>query len=584
MKSVIGNKRKMHQKNRRFVINNKIIDNDLQIANEFNNYFVSVGPILATNQTPTSLNPIDFLQNHYSSMVISQIHDLEVVNIIRSLNNSSPGWDDIPSFLTKRVLNSYIKPLTFLINRSFHEGIVPDEIKLAKVIPIYKSGYTMELNNYRPISVLNIFSKIFERLMYNRLINFLDKYNILYQNQFGFRQGHSTHHALIALVDKITKSLDNRDIVIGVFLDLKKAFDTVNHKILLKKLYHYGIRGNLFKWFESYLTNRSQYVLFNGIKSDIRDVTCGVPQGSILGPLLFILYINDFSGVSDKLFYVLFADDTNVFLSGKDINILIDTIQFELTKLHDWLLANKLTLNIAKTHFMIFHRARHKNHSINIKINKVHIEQTKHTKFLGVIFDDNLDWSKHISYINRKIAKGIGIICRAKKYFNTSALINLYNAFVFPYLIYCVEVWGNALSTHIQPLVKLQNKIVRIITYSYHTTEQLYTITRILPFKILVKQRIGLLMHKLSNGNVPKALQNLYKSNRDVHTHFTRQAHHFHSMRGNNEFIYRTFVFQSVVIWNKIIQNINIHVSYPRFKHLLKDFLLSDDVTFRYDK
>ena len=180
-------------------------------------------------------------------------------------------------FFTKRALNSYIKPLTVLINRSFQEGIVPDEIKLAKVIPIYKSGSTMELNNYRPIFVLNIFSKIFERLMYNRLIFFLDKYNILYQNQFGFRQGHSTHHALIALVDKITKSLDNRDIVIGVFLDLKKAFDTVNHKILLKKLYHYGINGNLFKWFESYLTNRSQYVLFNGSKSDIRDVTCGVP-------------------------------------------------------------------------------------------------------------------------------------------------------------------------------------------------------------------------------------------------------------------------------------------------------------------
>ena len=147
MKSVIGNKRKMHQKNRRFVINDKLIDNDLHIANALNNYFVSVGPILAAKLTSTSLNPIDFLQNHYSSMVISQIHDLEVVNIIRSLNNSSPGWDDIPSFLSKRVLNSYIKPLTVLINRSFQEGIVPDEIKLAKVIPIYKSGSTMELNN-----------------------------------------------------------------------------------------------------------------------------------------------------------------------------------------------------------------------------------------------------------------------------------------------------------------------------------------------------------------------------------------------------------------------------------------------------
>ena len=173
---------------------------------------------------------------------------------------------------------------------------------------------------------------------------------------------------------------------------------------------------------------------------------------------------------------------------------------------------------------------------------------------------------------------------QSKKYFNTSALINLYNAFVFPYLIYCVEIWGNALSIHIQSLVKLQNKIVRIITSSYHTTEQLYTNTGILPFKILVRHRIGLLMHKLSHGNVPKPIQNVYKSNHNVHTHYTRHAHHFHTMRGNNEFIYITFAFQSVLIWNKLLQNINIHVSYTRFKHILKKFLLSNVIAFRYDK
>ena len=244
-------------------------------------------------------------------MVIHHIEENEVVRIINSLNNSSPGWDCIPARLAKGVLNYYIKPLTFLINQSFHNGIFPDERQLAKVIPIYKSGSTMELNNYRPISVLNIFSKTFKRLMYNKLIKFLDKYNIFDQNQFGFRQGYSTHHALITLVDKITKSLDNGDIVIGVFTE--KTFDTVYHKILFKKFYYYGIRGNTLKWFESYLTNRSQYVLFNGEKSDIRDITYGVPQGSILGSLLFILYINDFSGVSDILFCVLFADDTNIF-------------------------------------------------------------------------------------------------------------------------------------------------------------------------------------------------------------------------------------------------------------------------------
>ena len=174
MKSVIGNKRKTNQNIKRFKINNNIIDNNLRIANEFNSYFLSVGPTLAAHQIKTYLNPFHYVQNNPNSMVMQKIEDFEVVNVINSLNNSSPGWDGIPSRLAKRVLNSYIKPLTLLINKSFRDGIFPDELKLAKVIPIYKSGSTMKLCNYRPISVLNIFSKIFERLMYNKLIQFLD--------------------------------------------------------------------------------------------------------------------------------------------------------------------------------------------------------------------------------------------------------------------------------------------------------------------------------------------------------------------------------------------------------------------------
>ena len=517
--------------------------------------------------------------------MVTHIEEREVATIINSLKNSTPGCDGIPATIDKITIYLYVKILIHIINQEFYNGVFPKEL-MAKVIPVYKSGSTMELNNYRPISVLNTFSKVFERLMYDRLTKFLDKYNILYQNQFGFRQGHSTHHAFITLVDKITKSLDSGDIVIGVFLDLKKAFDTVNRKIILKKLYHYGIRGNLNKWFENYLADISQYVLFNGKTSDIRNVSCGVPQGSILGPLLFILYINDFPNVSDILLYVLFADDTNVFLNGKDINIIINTMQLELTKLYNWLLANKLTLNISKTHFMVFHRAKHKNYKLNIEINKVVNEQVKHTKMLGIIFDDNLDWSNHISYINSKIAKGVCIIFRANNYFTTTALINMYNAFIFPYLIYCVEVWGNALSIHLKSLPKLQNKFLQIITFTYHRIDkdQLFYNTGILPFNILVKHGIGLSMHKLSNANVPKPLQNIYQCNKNVHHHFTRQTNHFHSMGGNNEFVYRTFVFQSVSIWNKILQNINTNVSYAHFKHLLKDFLLSNDIAFRYDK
>lgn len=586
MKSIIGKQDKTIKKVSYFLINNKKIDNEIRIANEFNNYFVSVGPTLASNIEITHVNPLEHVNNNLQSIVMPHIDKCEVILVIQSINNSSPGWDGIPAKVAKQVTMHYVSPLTHLINRSFTDGVCPDELKLAKVIPIYKAGSTMELSNYRPISVLNFFSKIFEKIVYNHIIQFLDKHNVLYKNQFGFRQGHSTHHALITLVDTITKSLDNGDTVIGVFLDLKKAFDTVDHKILIRKLYAYGIRGNMIQWIQSYLTNRSQFVCYNGYESDTRDVICGVPQGSILGPLLFLLYINDFARVSDTLFYVLFADDTNVFMAGKYMNKLIESMHNELDKLSTWLKANKLTLNVSKTHFMVFHRGKRKFAKINIKIDNSIIEQVENSKFLGIIIDHRLDWSNHISYINTKLAKGIGILCRAKKLLNKSALLNLYNAFVFPYLIYCVEVWGNALSVHTQPLIRLQNKIVRIITNSppKTRTESIYRDSGILPFDTLVKHRIGLLMFKLHKGIAPKSLNNLYKRNQDVHSHFTRQTLHLHSMRGNNEFIYRTFIFQSVHLWNIILQNINVDVSFCKFKHLLREYLVSNTSLFRYGK
>ena len=189
----------------------------------------------------------------------------------------------------------------------------------------------MELSNYRPMSVQLIFSKVYEKLMYNSLVSYFDKYNIFYQNQFVFCQGHFSHHALlITLVNKITQSLDSGDMVIGIFLDLKKTFDTVNRKIIVTKLYSYGI----INWFKGYLENRSQYVTYNEKRSDIKDVICGVPQGSILGPLLILIYINDCASVPGKLYYVLFADDTNVFISGNNLRKLIITLHIELDKLY----------------------------------------------------------------------------------------------------------------------------------------------------------------------------------------------------------------------------------------------------------
>ena len=246
--------------------------------------------------------------------------------------------------------------------------------------------------------------------MYKRLLKFLEKLKIIYENQFGFRKDHSTYMALLLLMDKVTKSLNNGEFVVGVFLDFSKAFDTVNHGILLQKLEYYGIRGVALKWFESYLSNRSQFVTYNGEKSSKKNIICGVPQGSILGPLLFLIYINDSSNVCEFMMPLLFADDTNLFNSGKEFNRVQLEIENDLMRISEWLKINKLSLNIKKTQFMIFTNKNASKPNIDLKIDGHKIEQTVKTKFLGVIIDSQLTWKFHINYICGKIAKGIGII------------------------------------------------------------------------------------------------------------------------------------------------------------------------------
>ena len=245
-------------------------------------------------------------------------------------------------------------PLSHTINLSLFSGIVPDQLKVSRVIPLFKSGNKSYFINYRPVSVLPAFSKIFEKVFYNRLSVNLSKLNILCDNQYGFRKGYSTSFALIDLYDKISPALDNNEFAVGIFMDLSKAFDTVNYEILYIKLKHYGYFGTALEWIKSYLSDRYQLVHFGGYTSSLRPITCGVPQGSILGPLLFQIDINDISSVSSIAKLVLFADDTNLFFSGRDPVHLNNLVNEEIPKFSQWLMANKLTLNVDKTKFMIF--------------------------------------------------------------------------------------------------------------------------------------------------------------------------------------------------------------------------------------
>ena len=263
-----------------------------------------------------------------------------------SLKLATPGYDMISSSVLKWTLESIYEPLCYICNMSLQEGVFPDEMKIANVIPLYKCDDPKLFNNYRPVSILCSLSKVFEIIMYNRLNAYLDKFKILFSYQFGFRKFHSTYMALMTLMDEITKCLDNNEYVIGLFLDFSKVFDTVDHDILLQKLSMYGIRGNALSWFQSYLDNRKQFVSYNGAKSDIKTVKCGVPQGSILGPLLFLLYINDLADICSQSFPILFADDTNLFNHSKDLSSLQMSLNKELAEISKWLKVNKLSLNI----------------------------------------------------------------------------------------------------------------------------------------------------------------------------------------------------------------------------------------------
>jgi hypothetical protein len=259
-------------------------------------------------------------------------------------------------------------------------------------------------------------------------------------------------------MEKIITALDKGQLTIGIFLDFSKAFDTVNHNILLAKLNSYGICGIANQWITSYLSKRQQFSSYNVSNSSSSEITCGVPQGSILGPILFLIYINDLGFFSDKLTTIMFADDSNLFTSGSNLPDMINTINEQIPLLVDWLRANRLSLNIAKTHFMIFglkNKAIAEN--INITIGGSKLEIVTSTKFLGIILDSNLNFKQHISSTTKKIAKSIGIISIARRNLNQKTLLQLYFSFVYPYLSYCVLTWGNSPATTLWPLQITKN-------------------------------------------------------------------------------------------------------------------------------
>ncbi len=536
-------------------VNNKSITNNNEITHEFCDYFTNIGQNLASNIPKPKKSFQSHLRNKVNrSIYLNPTDDEEVAKIISNMKSkNSSGHDKINSNLLKKLKNELKHPISLLINKSINSGIFPDIYKIAEVIPIHKAKDREILNNYRPISLLPTFSKILEKILHIRLYKYLQKNNILNPSQYGFRPKHSTTDAIAELVNKVTKNFENKSYTIGTFLDLSKAFDTINHDILIHKLEHYGIRGLALKWFQNYLSNRKQYTKVNGTKSAVRTVKCGVPQGSVLGPLLFIIYTNDLPNNLKNTSAILFADDTTLITQSEQINEVYANANIDLNIICDWFKSNKLSLNIGKTHYIFFpFKSTHVNNINNsIAIGDVMIERKQYVKFLGVIIDENLNWKQHIISTRNKIVKITYCMKTIKNLLPLKYKKTLYESLIKPHLEYGIIFWGGIPDSHLNCLVKQQKKIIRLITnsnYNAHTAP-IFNKLKCLKLIDLYKLNSAKFMYKAKNRMLPQTLCHMYIPNTIVHGHNTRQQDNPHLIPTRNNQIAKQISQKGPEIW-----------------------------------
>ena len=567
--------------------NSGVTQNPAEITNIFNHYFASIGPRLARNIPSPRKNFQDYLAgtNYYKSLFFDPVSASEVdMEILATPSNKVYGLYSCPVHLLKSVRHSLSPLLAALMNKSISTGIYPHLLKHAKVIPVYKTGDETDPCNYRPISLLSVFNRLFEKLMYKRLRSYCEKNGIFFSSQYGFRDNCSTQHAILDILNKIQSKIDAKLFSCGIFIDLKKAFDTVDHSILLHKLNHYGVRGIINTWFSSYLSKRSQSTQIGSTVSNKEEIVCGVPQGSVLGPLLFLIYVNDIYRCSQIFDFYLFADDTNLLYSNKDLKDLETVVNDELIKVGDWLDANKLSLNTSKSNFVIFHPYQHKpDCTIQLEIynndlkESVPLEQKTFVKYLGILIDNNLSWKYHIDYISSKVSKGIGMIARLRHLVPFATLLNIYRSLIEPYISYGLIAWGQAANIHLNKILILQKCALRLMYFadSKAHSAPLFVHSRILPVTMLYYLLVSSMMHDINNHRVPSNISMLFTHSEQVHHHFTRfsAAGNLYVKTSRTNQLLFSFARIGVRVWNSIPMKLRIKNRTP-FKRELKNRLL----------
>ena len=406
-------------------------------------------------------------------------------------------------------------------------GTFPAKLKIAKVIPLYKKEDDTIVGNYRPVSLLPAISKLFEKITFNQLYEYFQTNKLFHVSQYGFRQQHSTEFAALELADRVFRELDNKNISVAVFMDLSKAFDTLDHSILLQKLQFYGIHDIELNWFESYLSDRYQFVEIDGIKSDLNRLYTGVPQGSILGPLLFLIYMNDICNSTNKFEFILYADDTTLYISFTSRTDTSELINPEIRKVSRWLSINKLSINSGKTKYILFH-AKNKDLTRCIPTIIVQgniVKRVQNFNFLGIVFNENMSWKTHLDKLSNKLSRTAGVLNRIKRTVPLHIMRTLYHSMAQSYLNLGILAWG----FENLRINKIQKKLIRIVAcakYNAHT-EPLFKALDILTVNDMFNLQSLKFYYKHTKGYLPeyfKSMQFIPLAN--IHSHDTRNKHH----------------------------------------------------------
>jgi hypothetical protein len=463
------------------------------------------------------------------------------------------------------------------MNQSLRTGIIPVSWKKARVTPIYKDSNPLSPSNYRPISILPVVMKVFERAVQKQLVSFLKENSILCDQQSGFRECHSTLTATTDVTDFILQNMDQGLLTGAVYLDLKKAFDTVDFETLLYKLHCLGVKDTEHLWFQNYLQERSQCVVHDTSPSEELNVSCGVPQGSILGPILFVLFMNDFPSVIRHSKVALYADDTVLLFASSSVHEIQNCLMDDLSAASTWFYNNKLHLNVSKCKWTLFGtEKRLKNCEIpEIKIDSDTLEHLPSYKYLGLHLDRNLNWQFHIEQLCKKLRQRLGVLRRVRQYLDKNTALLLYNALVQPMADYCDSVYGSCsktLLTKIQRLLCKGGRIVLDVPADTPSRDVIHDLKWLTLSERIFFHRC-LLVYKSLNDLCPTYLS--CKFSHPMHRYNTRNFLNLELLKCNTNIGQKTFTYSGAKAWNNLPHDVKNSSSRNVFKNNLTKYILS---------